>query len=475
MLITYSLQANVILLHLRVFQLYRLYSLYLLFTSALVTLDISGAAQEKHGLVTDDFLPAHQMLVNPALTANQPIWLDINLVGLHAFAGNNFAFANQTTYPDAGNWTFLPDISPKAAFFNTQSTVMGPSASLAIKNTTLGLQINGKTFANISRIPMDLIRPLIESGYNLDSNEVYTFSKARVKAMSWAEVGLNGSHIISKKGNNMLSVGAAFKYLRGVGLTNAISEVGSYQEDGSNVANGSGKYALAEPSENAGTGFSIDLGFTYQKMLSNVENYTPHSKESKCQHIPYKFRFGVSIIDLGYIKYKNNAQFGEWSGTIDNQDLEDILNAQAPTVITNIKSEFSAVLPAAISVQLDARIIKRLYVHGSIYQGFQTANLLGVERGNTIAASVRYQHRFFNIAIPVRLFNYQKPKVGLAVRLGPVNIGSDIFTPLFIKSDIYSADIYASLHLKFGRNPKCKGRKGKHSGGVVGDPSCPTW
>ena len=406
--------------------------------------------------------------------ANPKVWLDINLAGAHAFVGNNYIYAPQTTYGGLTEVeTFLTNSNPNNLRLHAHSTIMGPSASLAILRNTYGLQTNVKTFLNVDRIPGAIARSVVGED-TLETGRSYTFSGARLKGMSWMEVGLSFAQINRTAGKSMVTIGGSLKYLRGITAINAIITQGSYQENGTNEIKSSGKYAIVEPGANNGLGFSTDLGFTVQKTLTSADGYVPHSREGGCRYIFYKYRFGVSLVDVGFLRFNKNAKYGEWSQEISVDDLDTIISANDPTTIfENEKQTFLTMLPSALSVQFDYYLVKNFYLNASIFQSIGLANALGVERGNSLYASLRYEHRYFAVTLPVSFYNYSKPSIGLALRIGPLNIGTDVFTPLLLKSDIYKADIYASIHIKFRRNPACKGKKQRNDGS--GQISCPTW
>ena len=48
-------------------------------------------------------------------------------------------------------------------------------------------------------------------------------------------------------------------------------------------------------------GWGLDLGFTYQKMKGNARSYFPNSKKMGCNSMPYLYKFGVSIMDIGQL------------------------------------------------------------------------------------------------------------------------------------------------------------------------------
>jgi hypothetical protein len=66
--------------------------------------------------------------------------------------------------------------------------------------------------------------------------------------------------------------------------------------------------------------------------------------------------------------------------------------------------------------------------------------------------------------LPISLYDYRSPQVGLAFRFYSVTIGSDNILPFFIPMNVYSGNIYASVKIMLVKNPACgKGKKGKKS------------
>jgi hypothetical protein len=81
--------------------------------------------------------------------------------------------------------------------------------------------------------------------------------------------------------------------------------------------------------------------------------------------------------------------------------------------------------------------------------------------------------------MPLSLYQYKRPQLGLCMRLNSIIIGSDDLGALLFKKDIYGADVYLSLkytifkHWKCGAKPKKINYK-RHVGGAP-PPPCPAW
>ena len=70
----------------------------------------------------------------------------------------------------------------------------------------------------------------------------------------------------------------------------------------------------------------------------------------------------------------------------------------------------------------------------------------------------RFETYWFEAALPISLYEYQYPQLGLSLRLGPLSIGTDKLGHWIKQSDLYGADIYFHLKVPIRYNPKCKGR-----------------
>ncbi|MGB0888622.1 MAG: DUF5723 family protein, partial [Vicingaceae bacterium] len=238
-----------------------------------------------------------------------------------------------------------------------------------------------------------------------------------------------------------------------------------------------------EPAFNSGKGWAIDLGFTYKKTLKHIDNYIPYSQRNGCRKSEYKYKIGVSILDLGYITNNSGAnygeikrQFGVWedysNNTIDNtNDINTKLNNSFGN-IENQKNVYTAYLPTAISAQYDYNFENGFYVNATIVQNLSFFNQLGVNRQNLLAVSPRLELPRFEVSLPISLKKYQYPSVGLAFRFwNNIIIGTDRLLPLVKKQDLYGMDFYFGIKFAKLYTNKCKSRvlKGKRRNYTTND------
>ena len=221
-------------------------------------------------------------------------------------------------------------------------------------------------------------------------------------------------------------------------------------------------------------GWGFDLGFTYQRMYSACESYYPNSRKGGCSRLYYKYKIGVSINDLGYAKFNpdNVSYVGYNLSDVDilNYDQLTAEAATFPTVLAAqeatpneglIRDPNRMSLPTSISIQYDRNILPHFfYVNATLIHGIPpTKGAFGPRRAHSLAVTPRIETKWFDAALPISLYEYQKLQLGLSLRFYTLTIGTDKLLNFFVPSDIYGADLYFHLKVPLFRNPKCGDNK----------------
>jgi hypothetical protein len=198
-----------------------------------------------------------------------------------------------------------------------------------------------------------------------------------------------------------------------------------------------------------GRGIGLDLGF-----MATISDYDDE----------YRWRFGVSILDIGGIKFDKNAQahviqdvskfeldlrdFDDFSLPEESQALLQHFSSEAlgDANASKMADEFKLALPTAISLQGDYYFGENIYLNAFLIHRLPTASV-GPKRTTLLALTPRYEHKWFSVSMPVSVLHWQKTQVGLAARLGYLVIGSDKVGSLFGKSDYSGTDFYIALKL----------------------------
>lgn len=174
--------------------------------------------------------------------------------------------------------------------------------------------------------------------------------------------------------------------------------------------------------------------------------------------IPYDYRLGISITDWGYASFSDNAQVH----TLDNvRHYWDRIDTIGFTTINEALHEistrfygdpnrslsansFSMGLPAALSVQFDYHLRDNWYLNSTWVQGIPAPAGQQVRRTPWLAITPRYETDYFELNIPVSIYDYRVPRLGLSFRIMGLTIGTDKLGTLLGMGDFYGADVYLS-------------------------------
>ena len=200
-----------------------------------------------------------------------------------------------------------------------------------------------------------------------------------------------------------------------------------------------------------GKGWGFDLGATYEHRTGNFTNDYGTT--------PYLFRVGVSVTDVGNIKYsgsnvryysKNlkNVNFNI-SDTTDLASSNDILEAAGIKKDSFAKS-FTAQIPTMLRVNADVRITDLFFVSLNLGHSLANRYQLGTQYASFVAVTPRLETRYFDVSLPLALMNnYKTFGVGFGVRVGFVTFGMDNFTG-FVGS-ASGLNGHAGLNIGIGR------------------------
>ena len=234
----------------------------------------------------------------------------------------------------------------------------------------------------------------------------------------------------------------------------------------------SAEAGYAMPDWNSGRGWGFNLGFTYKRMKEDVSNHRAFSRQSGCEAPEYRYKIGFSILDLGSMEFDRQVEFYQIDGlSLDpgnynedlpgsTEELDSLVNAEIGSHITE-QGTFSMSLPTAISLQFDWNIGHNFYTSASWVQGFGRKNKLGVQRAGVVNVTPRFESRRFEVALPITLYQYKYPRMGLAFRFNNVVIGTDRLGPLLFNPDVYGMDLYVSLKYTIFKSKHCRKRKVK--------------
>jgi len=302
---------------------------------------------------------------------NSKTFIDINLFGKGSFVDNNLLFIPDDNYFNVRNlFKDIKSLDIKEDLYFDQSVLnkgkniqlfsheftAGPAFTSSIGDHSFGLSVSRRSHNGIENVP-SFVGAFMQhgfSGFKRQQGKDYNVNDLRVVSMLFSEIKASYSYAFYKKRNNILVGGVSVKKFNSVSgfaanVNNMSFNVKNdtlmsiYNIDADVLRTDSVKY------NRGGGGF--DLGFTYQRTLGYADSYSPHSPKSTCRYIPYRYKLGLSLIDVGSIKFEEekinyngynfkDIQFVGYSKFSSNPDsVVDIFQSQDDLkkgIVTNL-------------------------------------------------------------------------------------------------------------------------------------------
>jgi len=348
-----------------------------------------------------------------------------------------------------------------------------------------GLSTGVRSYTDARGVP-DYVAQFIENGvadYVVQHDINYQLQKARVASSQFGEVKGTFAYTFLKRNRDMFMAGISiskFFPLAGGGANiynvdfvvdnDSLIHYNDFEVDAMYTPN---------PQFNTGKGWGLDLGFTYQRMLGEASTYYPNSARYGCRQNSYKYKLGISIMDLGSIKFPegqvlyagyNFSEFNweQYQNAEPNEDnVVDLYAPQEGNIEQgNVRQPNKMSLPTFISAQFDYNAwASRIYINGTWVQGIPAGRrTFGVRHANSLSITPRYETYWIDFALPISLYEYRYPQMGASLRLGPLTVGTDKIWSWIANTNLYGADVYVHLKVPIRSNPKCRQRFGGKRG-----------
>ncbi len=474
----------------------------LIWTISVVVVSPKLWAQEMLGVTLGNYSGAPGLMVNPAMMTNNKSFLDIHLVSADVFFRNNFAYipkedfviwdAFKTDYAfptytsKDKNFIYYQNNDLKNATINVR--VMGPSFMVQVGKHGFGLTTGVRFFSSGNRLPWEIPVFTYEG---LDYGELHNINfidhNFDFSSTAWMEVGLSYAYDVHEYLDKKLTVGISVKKLWGYSGIYAEAQNGDYivlDDSTISIRDFNTQIGFALPNDNyqnsftqtgptfKGSGMGFDLGLVYTKQKKVGTNAWRGGKLCSQTYDDYIYRLGISILDIGWLNYKSNAQlhsfedidvFWEQVDTLKyrntNQfitDLSTIMYGDPNTSLADDKIRIG--LPTALSVQFDYHLTPKLYmntfwIHPLRFNDHQ------LRRPAQLAIVPRFETYYFEFSVPISLYEYKYPRVGVAARFYFLTIGTERLGTYLGMADMNGLDIYASIKLSINKGA-CRSRFG---------------
>ncbi|MBL7914785.1 MAG: hypothetical protein JNL49_07030 [Bacteroidia bacterium] len=438
----------------------------ILLTIPMLLLSFIGKGQEMLGISNSNFAGNMGMALNPSLFIGSPYIQEFNFISADFFIDNDYVYLKKRTslFAKSLRGESIPeenildyyDGKKKRAFGNV--FLRGPSMIQNRERFSWGFHTALRSNLSAINVPTHLAKFMKEGfDYIPQHDEIYLAEPMRAAGMFWGELGGTfGKKLIDRRDKGYLAAAVTLKLIAGFDAVYANFENFDYEVPSSDtliVNNVNAEYghalyggdpAFKKPFKIRGYGAGLDLGITYYKGRVHGANDCNETAE---KYKKYKYRLGVSLIDIGMVHFGKEAsvfKFDDastvWPGidtlkfnSITEQDIaisNQFLNDPGKS---RVKNKFNIFLPTAFSIQFDYAIVPKVYLNASIIQAVPLSKY-AIVRASQAAVTARYETRKFEVAVPFVMYEYKTPHLGLAFRYRFFVIGTDrlgSFTGLF--------------------------------------------
>lgn len=457
---------------------------------------VSG--QEMLGASLGNYNGLNGSLLNPSVMTNSRNYAEVNFLTADFFA-NNTAF--YIPYSDISlTGMFRPDYefpvygkknnsfniyenrNLKSAVQNTR--ILGPSVMYQYGKHAFALTTGVRYMVTSNNIPWEIPVFAFES-LDYEPLQNVNFNDYNIDAVTqaWMEVGLSYAYVLYDYMEDHISVGASIRSVWGYsGIYGEVNNMNYIVANDStiNIKNLNGQAAFALPLNYStadelvndpffkGSGIGIDIGATYTRKRYVDRNRWEKPCEQRFED--YIYKIGFSILDIGRVKYKHNAQVHDYndvsqywinfdtiSYTNVNQVVSEISDVfYGDPTASYAGDQFNIGLPMAVSLQFDYHLkhYEKFYVGAFWIQPIRF-NMHTLRRPAQISVVPRYETKQLEFSLPITLFEYVYPRIGLAARFSFFTIGTERLGTYLGIGDLNGLDLYFSFKLNFGKGT-CK-------------------
>lgn len=433
----------------------------------------SAQGQVMLGIANSNFAGNMGMGLNPSSMLLMPYRWELNIISGDIFFENNYLRypKDQVFSSTEGTTTTLPhgglldnyNSKPKNAFAHTFLRL--PSFIYRTREQAFGIHMAVRSDISVRNVTPNLAKYMYEGLEYTDLSGVpINVGPFRIAGMTWAEIGLSYGKLMNKGNDHLIVAGTlnligAFNGLYFYNNNTDLTLYGDTVMTGT-INNMDAELAFDLPRDQSeafkgrGKGASVNLGFTY---VSNP--YRGNFKDSRTiARKRYDYRFGASIIDAGLVYFNRNAHVYTFNNSGTQLDsintispkgvdgLDQFIMSELMTATNSIDNSFYLMPPIGASAQLDLCLAPRWYANATVVQRVNPP-MPHIDLPNIVSLTPRYETSFFEVALPISLYDYYLARIGIAMRYRFLVLGTDKLGPYVTNNDVTGLDFYFGLKI----------------------------
>jgi hypothetical protein len=426
--------------------------------------------QDRLGISNSNYASTHSIRLNPSSSVDSRTYMQMHLAGVNVYAKSNFAYLPNFNYRKAFQADHFEKSSEGVVKKFLYATASTDALSFVISKRMYGAGffIRGRNVTDMRRVTYEMAGALLEGqGFSLYNRDLLgqKFKNAKLSSMTWMEYGVNFGGMIKREQDILVTFGGNLKYNTGINIlyTN-IQEFDSYNDGARSfgVNKLEAKVLRNQAAWNSGKGFGLDLGVTYKIMEGYVDKYYANSVRSNCDYVDYKCKIGLSMTDLGYIRFKKGTSETRVNGSghfdPSRSDTSFFGALQYNFNSTTVEGKpILASLPTAVSGQIDWNFDNNIFLNITGIKNLVPTTATGVQGSDLVSVCPRVEFKKLEVALPLTFQKFIYPQLGLAVRYRTIVLGIDNVVPLVLTRNTSTIGIYFSIGASIFRNPACGG------------------
>ena len=443
----------------------------------------SASCQGRIGLTTSDYSGSGRAMLNPAALVLSKHYLEAGLFQTDLFLGNNAAYLREPAFS-------LPDSifqrqGTSGRYMHQNSRVAVPSVLVAIGNHAFSFGQSVRTASSASRVPNDISHILFNGHPTIPNKTYYHDRRFDMASLGWVQWSAAYATLIRSTGGRQFAAGISVNMISGLYGAYYHNRSVTYQDRNGrsyDIHSIDAQIGLSLPLDYQtsdpiltgvpfyGRGASIDAGVVLSRPLQEVRyrriqgrrsRYRQHTAWCAHEYIPYQSRIGFSLLDFGSIQYNRRMVVLELEDAastpgvdFNSQGVENIesfidevaayFNEQRDS-IASLRT-FTVGLPTAVSLQADYRIGSHMSLHGVMMQAVPWQRNR-VTAPSYLSFAPRFAWRWIEASLPMTLYEYRQPGLGMSVRLGYLTLGTDNLLRLAGSNHMTGMDFYIALQI----------------------------
>lgn len=427
-------------------------------------------AQSYMGYFPDNYAGVQGVLFNPATIVDSRFKTDINIFSTSSSLNNDFYGISlfdlsKSSYDIEKDGKRTPTKNNGGIVY---SDVMGPAFMFNIApKHAIAIFTRARAVVNANDVNGELYNQ-VKDGLEDASDFNINVGSPNMVGHTWGEVGASYAAVLWQNKQHFLKGGLTAKYLIGgvnsyAKADNVTSTFIQTNDPSTSTLTTTGTLTIGSSQDfitgdedvkfdTNSKGYGADFGFVYEWRpdyasydLNNAKAVDNNFKDLN----KYKLRFGLSITDLGSIKY-NNSKIDSYNinGVVTAQDIDDIdeigdfLEEHYGTPTTVYKT-VKANLPTVMHLDADWNMYKKFYLNLNGNLSLVDKSAMGkTSSANTVILTPRYETKWFTFSLPINYMEYSGMQVGTGLRFGPLFVGSSSLITNWISKESKAADVY---------------------------------